>query len=282
MPIEIQRPSGVNVGVNNPGVTVYLGNINAGQPANDTTDGSIRLAFTSGDPTAHIALRTNGVWNDTGFRFSSSSVSLGRDLRMGAVGGFIETFNVSEIEDHLKALLPHIQFDILGTTAPAHMPILDKREDFVTFPGPATGEIIATTIGQVFSAIPTRVLHSATHAVGSVGATAQVEVSYYKGTDNTGSLLNRFNLPASAMVANTPVVIVYDSDFGFENAQNIFFEFVSANSISLETNASGDVITTQNGHTIDELDIILDELTLSDEADITFDDEGNFVVGDRF
>lgn len=275
MPIEILRPSGVNVGVNNPGITVYI-------KGNANTDGSIRFMFTEGDPTAHIESRAAGVWNDTGLRFSSSSVLLGHDMLVSSIGGFIETVNPSEIVRHIKSVIPHIESNINGTKEAAHMPILDVRETFDVFPGPVISEIVATSIGQVFSASPTRVLHSATHLAGSVGASAQVTVSYFKGTDNTGDLLNRFTLPASAMVAGLPFTTIYDSDFGFENIENIFFEFVSANTISLATNVSGDVITSQDGHVLSELDIMLDEFVLANDLSLTFDNDLNFVVHNRF
>lgn len=247
------------------------------------TDGSVRLIFNASDTTiANIESRVDGVWNDTGFRFASSSVSLGRDLQIGAVGGFVESLNFSEVVLHLKALIPHIRFNDLGTTQAAHMPILDVREDFVVFAGPATGEVIGTTIGQIFSAIPTRVLFTATHLVGSVSATEDIQVSYYKGIDNTGPLINRFNLAPSKMPASSTLVITYDNDFGFQNAENIFLEFVSAANISLETNVGGDVIYTQNGHTLAELDIIMDELLLTNDLSMVFDNNLGFVVHNRF
>ncbi len=275
MSVEILRPSGVNVGVRNPGNTVYIiGDAN--------TDGSIRFMFTQGDPTAHLESRANGVWNDTGLRLASSSMLLGRDMLVSSIGGFLETVNPSEIVDHLKAIIPHIEFNPGGTTGAAHMPILDARETFDVFPGPATGQIVGTSIGQIFSVDPTRVLHSATHLTGSVAPSEPVNVSYYKGTDNTGFLLNRFMLAPSEMVADQPFTIIYDSDFGFEKIEDIFFEFVSGNTISLATNAGGDVITSQDGHVLAELDIILDELVLANDLSLTFDNDLNFVVSNRF
>lgn len=245
-------------------------------------DGSIRIVFTPGDPTAHIESKANGVWNDDGFRFASSSVLLGHDLSASAVGGYIETVNLSEIDKHLKSLVPHIQFDIRGTFGAAHMPILDVRETFLTFPGPPAGEIISTTIGQVFTAQPSRVLHSSTHQVGSISATAPIQVNYFKGTDNTGVLLNRINLGTNTMIANQPLVIIYDSDFGFENEADIFFEFTSTSNISLKTNGDGDIITVQDGHTLSELDILVDELILGNDLSITFDNELHLVAHNRF
>lgn len=275
MTVEIQRPSSIDVSSNNPNDIVYI-------KGNETTDGSIRFIFTAGDNEASIELRTSGVWNDTGLRFASSSVSLGRDLRIGAVGGFVETLNISEIDDHIKALLPHIQFDLTGTTEPAHMPILDKRETFVIFGGPAFSEVSGTVLGQVFSAIPTRILHSVTHTIGSVAATADIQASYYKGTDNTGPLLSRFNLPPSAFPANTPITITYEDDFGFENAQDIFLEYTSPNTISLVTNASGEILMDQDGHDLDELDILMDELVLTNDLSLTFDNNLGFITNNRF
>lgn len=252
-------------------------------------DGSIRIVFNSVDPptdsgekVAHIELKANGVYNDTGFRFASSSVSLGFDLQASAVGGYIETVNNSEIDEHLKALIPHMQFNETGTFGSAHMPILDERQDFDVLPGPATGEILSTTIGQAFSGDPSKVLHSSTHQVGSINSTAPIEVSYYKGTDNTGSLLNRLNLPAGSMVAGEPLVITYDSDFGFENDHEIFFEFISTSNIALKTNAAGNVLTVHNGHTLEELDVVLDELILANDLSITFDNDLHLVIHNRF
>lgn len=257
------------------GSTVYI-------KGDADTDGSIRLMFTEGDPTVHLESRTNGVWNDTGLRLSSSSMLLGRDMLVSSIGGFLETVNPSEIVDHIKAVIPHIEFNMNGTMAAGHMPILDVRETFDVFPGPVVGEIDGTSIGQVFSVDPTRVLHSATHRTGSVAATEQVNVSYYKGTDNTGSLLNRFMLPPSEMPASQPFTIVYDSDFGFEKVEDIFFEFVSESPISLSINSDTNIITSQDGHVLAELDIMLDELVLSNDLAITFDSNLNLVVHNRF
>lgn len=283
MAINIQNPASLDVSKANPRSTLYITQDSSAVITPDTDpDGSIRITFTPGDSEAHIELKTSGVYNDTGFRVASSSLSLGRDLKVSAVGGFMETFNISEIDDHIKALIPHIQFNVNGTIGSAHMPVLDKREDFIVFPAPSTSEIIGTSIGQIFSAIPTRVLHSTTHTVGSVGSTQDIVLSYYKGTDNTGSLLHRSNIRSNFMVMNQPITIVFDSDFGFENATNIFFEFTSTANISLTKNATGNIITTQNGHTLDELDVMLDEFVLSSDLSFIFDSNLNFVIHNRF
>ena len=275
MVINVQRSGSTNLARSNPFNTLYI-------KGSEGVDSSIRLIFTEGDNFAHIELRTGGVWNDTSFRFDSSSVLLGRDLSLSAVGGFLETVNFSMMAQHLKTLVPHIEFTITGTMGAAHMPVLDTRETFIVFAGPKTGEIVGTTIGQAFTISPTRVLHSAEHLVGSVGATEEIRISYYKGSDNTGIEINRMAIDPSDFVADQPLIITYDSDFGFENIQTVFFEFTSDSDISLSTNAGGDVITSQVGHTLAELDIILDELVLANDLSLTFDNDLNFVVNNRF
>ncbi len=55
MGVQVQRPSGVNVGVSNPGRFIYI-------KGNETTDGSWRLSFTLGDINPQIEERVAGVW----------------------------------------------------------------------------------------------------------------------------------------------------------------------------------------------------------------------------
>lgn len=55
MPIAIQRPPGVNVGVNNPGTTVYF-------KGNETTDGSLRIVADDTGLFGVMETRVSGVW----------------------------------------------------------------------------------------------------------------------------------------------------------------------------------------------------------------------------
>ncbi len=55
MPISIQRPSGVNVGVNNPGDTVYI-------KGNEFTDGSLRQIADASGTFGVTETRISGVW----------------------------------------------------------------------------------------------------------------------------------------------------------------------------------------------------------------------------
>ena len=278
--MDIQRPPGVNVGVNNPDKTVYLGNINAGQPANANTDGTIRLIFTVGDSFAHIELRANGVFNDTGFRYAASSVSIGRDTILSGSAGFIETRNPSGIVGHTRGIIPHIEFDDDGTKL-IHTPILKAEELFDVFTG-AVSETTATTIGINLGVSPGRFLEESIHEVGTVGSTAPVVVSIYQGTDNTGFIKDRRTLPANTMVANTTLEIDYDNDMGFRDGEVNFMEFVSTANISLKTDSGGNPLTKHEAHELDELGILTENLALNENLDLVFDESLNSVYGEQF
>ena len=247
------------------------------------TDGSIRLILTPGETIGHIEKRTNGVWNDDSLRTASSSLELGRDLIISATAGFISTDNPSETVGHQRTLLPHIEFDSqLGTVTPAHYPTLDSRKTFIVYDGPATGQKSGTLIGQIVVVAQRTVIQTSIHQVGSIGATDLIDVSLYKGTDNTGLLISRQNLPASAMPTDGTLNIVYDEDIAFDQGENIYHEWTSAAPISLKTNAAGDVLTTHLGNELDEVDAVLDELVITNDLCIVFDNSFNFIVNNRF
>jgi len=222
------------------------------------TDGSIRIVFTAADNIdqfANIEQRDKGVFNDTGFRFASSSISIGRDMLLSAVAGFLESVNPSAIPGHTKSLIPHIIFNELGTGEP-HTPIAGPIQTVPLIFNPV-GEVTGTTLSQVYTLIPSSILDSFTLLVGTLAPTADVRVSIYIGSDASGFLANRLIKPASDFVANTPVVIDYKEDFGFEAAQAIFLELVSANSFSLQVDGKPqpELITTLIGHELRELEL---------------------------
>ena len=243
-------------------------------------NGSIRLKFTEGDIDAHIALRTNGVWNDTGLRISSSSLRLGRDMTLSAIAGFMETRNPSAVAGHQRAFISHIEFDETRTLE-VHAPILDKSTTHVVYSG-AVSEIIGQTIGIQLGISPGRVVDESIHEVGSVGATEPVTVSFYVGTDNTGVLFNRRVLPASDLVANTTLTIDYGEDLGFEINVAKFQEFTSGANFSLKTDAGGNPLTSHTGHELREIGLISDNVMLDENLNYMYDLELNPVFAVQF
>ncbi len=265
MPIQFQEAGVHDVSKSNPRDIVYI-------KGNETTDGSIRFRFITTVPPdapeteAHVELRATGVWNDTGLMFSAGSISLGRDLKVSAAGRFLETVDISSsISTPNKFLIPHIEFANVGEIEHAKMPVTDTFKQFPIFTGTPDGQVTGTTIGQIFTGITNRILERSNHEVGTIGATAEIQISFFAGVNNAGILFNRFNIPASDMVANTPLNIVFAEDFGIERS-TIFQEFKSVNAISLKT-IGGNIITEQEGHPLGTEDILLDNQVLTKGSD---------------
>ena len=257
-------PAYSNVSIANPVIpgTLYI-------KGSEFVDGSIRLIFTEGDNDAHIESRANGVWNDTGFRYASSSVSIGRDLVVSGSAGFIETNNPSGIIGHTRSIIRHIEFDDSGTKQP-QTPILDIEKVFDVFTG-ATSEIIGTTIGINLGVSHGRFLEESIHEVGTVGSSAPIVVSVYLGTDNTGFVKDRRTLPASALVANTTLTIRYDNDLGFRAGEVNFMEFTSTANFSLKTDSGGNPLTKHEAHELSVLGLITENLMLDKDNNLMFD-----------
>ena len=83
---DIQRPSGVNVGVNNPGITVYI-------KGNESTDGSLRLNVVpnGGSTVTEIQRRINGIWQPASFKTGANSVLVGTLVELSAAGAHLIT-----------------------------------------------------------------------------------------------------------------------------------------------------------------------------------------------
>jgi len=281
MPVSIDRPSPVDITKSNPTSKHYITTDPTKViPSDDDPDGSIRIIFTPGETEAHIEAKADGVYNDTGFRFASSSISIGRDMTLSAVAGHLETNNPSALVGHVKGLIPHIEFDDDGTGQP-ETPILDAEEIFDVYVN-AVSEIISTSIGIDLGVVPSRVIEHSFHEVGTVGATDPVTVSVYVGTDNTGILINQRTLPASDLVADTQLDIDYDNDLGFESGANIFTEFTSDTAFSLKTDVSGNPLTSHEGHELAELELLTENLVYDQNFDQILDNSFNPVYSLQF
>ena len=289
MGVHFEHAGSTDVTIINPRDILYI-------KGNETTDGSIRFRFITRVPPdpqetfAHIELRGSGVWNDTGMIFSSGSISLGRDLSVSAVGEFLQTF-LASVDPLLgtRSLHGHNPYHPFSGTEPNPtlippasgfpiMPVLDFPELVDIFPntGPFTF-ITGTSINISFPVLPDRVLTQSQHFVGTTAATSEVQITY---TQNS-VVLNRFIIPASQMPASTLLELDFDEEFGL-GGSGIVQNFTSANTISLRENVSGDIVTRHDGFPQSTQDIILEEFVLSDDLSLVFDNDGSFVVNNRF
>ena len=63
---QIQRPSGINVGILNPGTTVYI-------KGSETVDGSFRITLDEDETSIRIEERVAGVWVLTQLELNTSN-----------------------------------------------------------------------------------------------------------------------------------------------------------------------------------------------------------------
>lgn len=278
MSVSIQRPNTFDVTKNNPNATIYFSD--GTFTANENTNSSIRFLYDPADGMLVIRKRANGVWNDDSIRTASGSLHIGRDLILSATAGLIETRNPSGIIGHIRSVIPQIQFDDDGTKQP-QTPILKAEETFVVF-GTAVSEVTGTTIGVILGVSPGRVIEESIHQVGTTGATSQITVTMYNGTDNTGDIIDQRNLPASDMAAGATLEINYDNDLGFLVGQTVFMEFKSDNNISLKTDISGNPLTTHEGHELSSLELLTENLVYDNNHDHILDNSFNPIYSQQF
>ena len=245
------------------------------------TDGSIRFQFTEGEDNAHVERRADGVWNDTGFRFASSSIQLGFNTTLSAVASFIEIVDLSSTVGHTISFLPHTDIGDDGATEFTFAPRMKVSETFVVF-SDAVSETTATTIGINLGVTPSRAVVSSIHEVGTTGATDEVVVKFFKGTDNTGTLFDKKTLPPADLVANTTLTIDYDQDLGFEGGQDIFQEFTSDTAFSLKTDSSGNPLTSHFAHQLEHLAIITENLIYDNSNNHVLTESLDPVYGNQF
>lgn len=274
MPISVQRTSSLDVSQKNPNSILYI-------TGDADTNGSIRIILDSEDTDSHIEMRASGVWNDTSFRFGSGSVEVGRDLKLEAAADFIKTNNPSGFDIHSTALIPHIPFNGTGTDFP-HTPIVDIKADNVIF-STAASEISGTTITQTFAISSAQIIDTISYEVGTVGATAEVRHTLYKGTDNTGAVISRMNLPASDFAASTTTVIDFGSAFGFSDMHvDIFVEFITDTSFTLKTDSSGNILITLSSQQLETRDLLYDDLIFDESLGLVLTSDLNPVYSNQF
>lgn len=205
--VEIQRPAGITVGVNNPYEIIYL-------KGDANTDGSLRITVDPNDNSEfQLEFRDVGVWNLTGLTIAQASILLGRALKVSGAGEFIQTDGFST---GTQALIPHIEYTGAGTIAP-HTPILGPLilQD-ANNQDPDTEQLI----GAFFFPLtpPTRRLATGFWVyIGSIPPNGPMSFAVTDGF--AGPSLYEVLLPASFFVANSKVRIPFEGG-GFVNEPN--------------------------------------------------------------
>lgn len=261
------RPSVVDVTRNNPIGIIYVN-------GNSTDNGSNRFFFDIGNAIVSMQTNTDGSWNLGSMEFFSSSLFLGSDMQLSAAAGFLETLSKSAPTGDQRAFIPHTEIDEFGSKG-SHAPQINALHP-VDFFGLAFGETTNTIIGQIINSSSAMIIDMGTWQVGSIAPVDEVNLNFYTGTSAIpGNLFFKFNYPANLFTANQPITIDFKDDFGFDEGGNFFMEFKSDTAFSLRTDGFGNVVTNFDVHDLKEIEILTDDLVLTNDLDLVFDNDLN-------
>jgi len=270
-PPIVQRPSGVNVGVNNPGDTVYL-------VGNEFTDGSIKYVLEPGDTEVTLEKRADGVFNPTGLRLAANTLFLDRQLSISSIGVSIQ---VDAIGSGEKFLVPCVLFDDTGSEQ-AQAQIVDELvENFVVQPVFDTDDV-STAHSESLTVIFTRVVTIVKLKTGATAASTDVQFILSQGLSPGGTILSLINFPASKFPANSDITIIFDPGIGVATDDDITFGFFSDNAFSLLGDSSGDMFIAIDTQLIDFQDIVVENLILDNNLDIMLDNDLNPMYANNF
>lgn len=220
MAVVIQRATGTNLAVSNPGEIVYL-------KGNESTDGSIRFLVDAGIP--EVQERKAGIWVAGELRLDASTLFLGRDVSIKGIGSHLQ---INSNEANRKSLLLEVAFDDAGTALP-HTHILAARQNRVVFSSNIVGEIITSLFELEVASLLTAFRYKYYFKTGSVAATAAVTMTLTKGHAPAGALVFTKTMPASQWPANTEVEVDLDGALSLSEGAPLLLTISSAANFSL-------------------------------------------------
>ena len=267
----ISKPTGVNVGVSNPGTIVYV-------KGNETTDGGIRFIIGS-DQICRIEQRKDGVWNPTDLQLDSSSLRLGRGFRLGAASNHL----IIETESGNRQLVSTSDIEDSGTRPPHAVILGPLLTRLVVQPDESLEQTLVDHLSSsfvLFDAFTEAVYFK----VGSVGATADVVLRNSSGALPNDFLFREITFPASAFPANTEVRIGFEASTAFTVGEQVNTKLTSANPFSILYNAPGDrfwvAVDTRSSRKEDILShpTGLDRFLMSNDGNHIASEAGNFII----
>lgn len=225
MTVQIQRPPGIDVSVNNPGTILYLrGNV--------STDGSIRyeIVQTNGSPVTEIQQRKKGLWQPTSFKTGAQSVKIGTLLGLGAAGShLITTDDADRVHFHSRSELTNGVSTSFAKmlNAFAFVPrVVFRSDESSTFIGTVIENI---TIDNQIHLITGKFFFK----TGEKAASQPVLIEAWDGVDDTGLQIFDQEYPASDFPANTEIALTLEGFLEFNIGDDTFTRISSAADFSL-------------------------------------------------
>ncbi len=228
MPVQIQRPPGIDVSVNNPNKELYIGN--------EFTDGSFRFQIVAFDSTfvVEIQERIEGLWQPASFKTGPQSVIVGTLVSLSAAGSHIITTDTAGGANFIP------RSSVAGGLTTRLANIIHASEFFEEseFRTDVSSEFIGTSVER---ADINDVVHLITQKfyfkTGSTAATSPVRIQSWEGTDDTGTLLFDQFYPASDFPANTSIGLDLDGFLEFALGAETFTRISSDADFSLKGGA---------------------------------------------
>lgn len=230
--VDIQRPPGVNVGVNNPGTIVYV-------TGNESTDGSIRYEIVdfNGNPVAEIQERAGGVWSPASLKTGPNSVIVGTVLSLSAAGGNLITLDNTDLAHfHARSATENGV-----TTTLANIVNAIEFFEHVIFRSDDSTEFTGTLIEN-------QVLGNAIHLItekfffktGSTAATQPVRIQAWDGIGDGGTLIFDQTYPFVEIPKNSEIGLALEGFLEFAVGADTFTRITSDADFSLLTNPAKD------------------------------------------
>lgn len=211
----------------------------------EDTDGSIRfeLRVSNGDTVSCLQKRVLGAWQDSELCLGASTLFLGEGLGIAAAGGHIMGTHYDGARLHPFTDIESISPQVLSPdgTGPVKVLNLNTKIERIVAQADDSGEFIGTKLSSLIAAGPPFdvMTTKAYWKIGSVAATAPVNLKVYFGTDETGDLVFDYTFPASVFgPANTEISFDLSGFILNEFAVPSFSIYESEEPFSLRTNAA--------------------------------------------
>lgn len=268
---ETTRPSGVNVGVNNPGAIVYV-------KGNETTEESIRFILNPGDEEITLEQRLIGVWNPTKFRVSANTLFLDRQLSISSVGTNLQ---INAILDSTKSLVPDVDFDDDGSNT-LKTPIVDNLIENFGIQTDFGTQIEGTSIFGPASVTISRIVKVLNIKTGTIAASADIIFRLTKGLTPGGEIVFSKTLPASQFSVSSDIEIDLTPGVGLLVGTDVSFNFISENTFSMLGDSSGAPFSTIDIQLLDFHDVVVENLVLNNALDIVLNNNLDPVYSNNF
>ena len=181
---------------------------------NALTEGSLRLGIDSdyGFPQMAFQKRESGLWQGASFLVGPTSVQLGANYKLTAVGQ-----QLAALSDGTLHVYPHTHFDGQLSTADACSVYAYAYEARSVAQPDNSGTWTGTTLEFEFTSRDDYLINSSYLQTDTLAATQPVRWRIWKGALDTGEIVHDKTYPASLFIASSEINVTSDAFIEFRN-----------------------------------------------------------------